>query len=87
MIPKEVPIKSEGDGRTFDMPEHQGPSKNDAERNAMHVINLGDLNGDPSGKDVPKNFHKKAGRTLVSFTKYWSPEEALSREEDEFDVE
>lgn len=64
-----------GGGRSFDMPERYPIEKNDAERQKPIIIDLNDLNGQEGGKGMPKNFHRKAGRTLATFTDYWSPSE------------
>lgn len=85
MIPdkdKGVTYFAKGSGRPFEMNEREPIEKDDAERQVPLIINLSDLNGDRS----PKNFHRKPGRKLTSFTEYWSPEES-SAEEDGFDIE
>ena len=76
----------EGMGRPFEMNPRYPIEKNDAERQRPVIIHLGELNGQSTDRGMPKNFHKKAGRTLVSFTDYWSPSEVLEKEE-EFDIE
>jgi hypothetical protein len=74
---------AKGAGRPFDMPERKPIEKNDAERQGTPLlIDLSDLN---EGK-VPKNYHRKATRKLMTFTKYWSPEGQKANEEG-FDVE
>jgi len=78
MIPK---VKTdyqevEGAGRPFEMNPRYPIEKNDEERQRPIVIHLGDLNGQTQEKGMPKNFHRKAGRVLESFTKYWTPEES-----------
>jgi hypothetical protein len=89
MIPKkrEDYQNVEGAGRPFEMNERYYVEKNDAERNRPIVIHLGELNGQTTSKGMPKNFHTKKGRVLNSFTKYWSPAEALANQEDSFDIE
>lgn len=71
---------SSSGGRPFDMRGYASPAKNDAERNTMQVIHLGDLN--KPGKTAV-NFSRKAGRTLDTFTKYWTEHD----EESEYDIE
>jgi hypothetical protein len=63
---------SSGGGRPFEMPERYPIEKNDEERQRPIIIHLGDLN---EGSGMPKNFARKAGRTLPSFTKYWTQDE------------
>jgi hypothetical protein len=77
----------EGAGRPFKMNARYPIEKNDAERQTPVVVHLGDLNGQEGGKGMPKNFHAKRGRVLLSYTKYWSPEEAKAEQETSFDVE
>lgn len=72
MIPKEkITIESVGSGRPFDMRERGPIEKTTEERNKQIIINLHDLNGALS----PKNFVRRAGRTLASFGKYWTADE------------
>ena len=87
MITKQEPIRSEGEGRPFEMNPRYPIEKNDAERQAPIVIHLGDLNGQEGGKGMPKNFIRKAGRVLPSFDQYRSPEEVKAEIDDAFDVE
>ena len=80
----------EGQGRPFDMNATYGfttEKKNDGERNVPVLIKMNDLNGQTYDKGMPKNFHKKAGRVLPSFTDYWSPSEIEDLQENEFDIE
>ena len=72
-----------GGGRPFDMPERYPIEKNDKERQTAIVIDLDDLNGQDGGKGMPKNFHRKAGRTIDTFTTYWTNHD----EESEYDIE
>jgi hypothetical protein len=83
MIPKkrEEYQENEGAGRPFEMNPRYPIEKNDMERQKPLIINLADLNGQSEAKGMPKNFFRKAGRTLQSFTKYWT------QDEEAFDVE
>jgi hypothetical protein len=83
MIPKQKTDYQEvsGGGLPFDMHEFKREPQNDAERNTPQIIHLGDLNQD--GK-APVNFIRKAGRTLQTFSKYWTQNETA---EDEFDIQ
>ena len=83
MIPKKEPITSSGEGRPFEMEERPPVEKNDTERQRPIIIHLSDLNGDESGNNVPKNFSRKAGRTLDTFTKYWTQHD----DNEEFDID
>ena len=66
----------------------RGPiEKNDEERNKPLIIHLSDLNGQTTVKGMPKNFNRKAGRTLPSFNKYWTPDELEADQREAFDVE
>lgn len=69
-----------GGGRPFEMREYKSPAKDDAERNTPLVIHLSDLN--KPGKSAV-NFSRKAGRTLDTFTKYWTEHD----EDSEYDIE
>lgn len=82
MIPKQKTDYQEvsGKGRPFDMRSYREEPKNDAERNMPQIIQLGDLNQD--GK-APVNFVRKAGRTLQTFSQYWTKNESV---EDEADI-
>ena len=82
---KEDYLFREGKGRPFEMNARYPIEKNDAERQKPIVIDLDDLNGQDGGKGMPKNFHKKAGRTLDTFTKYWVKGDHEDNEE--FDIE
>lgn len=84
MISKQEPIKSEGDGRPFEMNPREPISKTNAERQKPIVIHLGDLNGD--GR-MPKNFIRKAGRCLPSFNRYWTSDEIYEEQEEAFDIQ
>lgn len=90
MIPKQRTDYQnvEGAGRPFEVNERSSKKyvecKNDAERNVPVIIHLGDLNGQTYDKGMPKNFNRKAGRTLQTFTSYWSPDETAEKE---FDIE
>lgn len=88
MIPKkkEDYLFSEGMGRPYEMNPRSPIEKTTEERQKPIIVHLGELNGQVTDKGMPKNFHKKAGRTLVSFTNYWSPDEVLEKEEG-FDIE
>jgi len=70
-----------GRGRPFDMRSYREEPKTNAERNRQQIIDLNDLNQD--GK-APVNFVRKAGRTLPTFSRYWTRDESA---EDEFDIE
>lgn len=89
MIPKKKEETQEqyGQGRPFEMNLRYNIEKNDEERQRPVIIHLGDLNGQTSRRGMPKNFHKKAGRQLLSFTKYWTKEEADTQLDDGFDIE
>ena len=87
MITKQEPIRSEGEGRPFEMNARYPIEKNDAERQRPIVVDLDDLNGQEGGKGMPKNFIRKAGRVLPSFDQYWSPEEVKAEIDSAFDVE
>ena len=87
MITKQEPIRSEGEGRPFEMNPRYPIEKNDEERQRPIVVHLGDLNGQEGGKGMPKNFIRKAGRVLPSFDQYWSPEEVKAEIDSAFDVE
>jgi len=82
MIPKKHEDHEfhEGGGRPYEMNERVPIEKNDAERQTPKIIHLGDMN---NGNRMPKNWHRKAGRTLDTFTKYWTANE----EETEYDIE
>jgi hypothetical protein len=84
---KEVYTSVEGAGRPFEMNERYPIEKNDAERQRPVIIDLDDLNGQDGGKGMPKNFHRKAGRTLVSFDKYWTRAAIDAELGEEFDIE
>lgn len=71
-----------GGGLPFELPSRAELEKNDAERQKPIVIDLDDLNGQDGGKGMPKNFVRKAGRTLSSFTEYWAP-----HDEDDGDIQ
>lgn len=66
---------SKGGGLPFDLPTRGELEKNDAERQKPIVIDLNDLNGQDGGKGMPKNFVRKAGRQLATFSKYWTSDE------------
>ena len=68
-----------GEGRPFEMPERYPIEKNDEERQRPVVIDLEDLNGQEGGKGMPKNFFRKAGRTLPTFEKYWTKDDVEER--------
>ena len=72
-----------GGGRPYEMNPRTPIEKNDDERQKPVIINLSDLNGPRSSK----MFHPRRGRRLLSFRKYWSPEEAGREQEDAFDIE
>ena len=72
-----------GVGRPFEMNARYPIEKNDEERQRPVIIHLSDLNGQTYDKGMPKNFHRKAGRTLDSFTTYWTEHD----ESAEFDIE
>ena len=74
---------SVGSGRPFEMNARYPIEKNDEERQKPVIIHLGDLNGQTYEKGMPKNFSKKAGRTLPTFSKYWTKGE----NDDLFDIE
>ena len=78
---------AEGAGRPFEMNERYPIEKNDTERQRPVVIHLADLNGQTYMKGMPKNFHRKAGRVLPSFSKYWTKDEIQESLDDGFDVE
>lgn len=61
-----------GGGLPFELPSRAELEKNDAERQKPILIELDDLNGQDGGKGMPKNFVRKAGRMLSSFTEYWT---------------
>jgi len=90
MIPKNYE-KNNGDtfvnggGLPFDVPTREPIEKSDSERNRPVVIHLGDLNGGPTAKGMPKNFSRKAGRTVPTFTKYWTGD--TSGPTDSYDIE
>jgi len=90
MIPKkrEDYQNVEGAGRPFEMNPRYPIEKNNTERQKPIIIHLGELNGQVTAKGMPKNFHKKAGRCLESFTRYWTPEESDEYGKgEEFDIE
>ena len=89
MIPKkrEDYRDVEGAGRPFEMNLRYPIEKNDAERQRPIIVHLGDLNGQDGGKGMPKNFIRKAGRSLVSFSRYWTKEEMREEQDDVFDIE
>lgn len=72
----------EGAGRPFEMNPRGPIEESDQERQRPVIIHLGELNGQDGNPRVPKNFHKKAGRVLCTFT-----EEYREGEEEEFDIE
>lgn len=73
MIPKQKPtLETEGQGRGFEMNPRIDIEKDDAQRQKMIPIDLSDLNGQNGGKGMPKNFVRKAGRTIDSFTNYFT---------------
>ncbi len=88
MIQKKVEDYSfiEGAGRPFEMNPRYPIEKNDAERNRPIVVHLGDLNGQTQDKGMPKNFVRKAGRCLDTFTRYWTKDEEYDSDE-EFDIQ
>lgn len=61
-----------GSGLPFELPSRAELEKNDSERQKPILIELDDLNGQDGGKGMPKNFVRKAGRRLSSFTEYWT---------------
>ena len=77
----------EGGGRPFDMPERSPIEKNDAERQRPVVIDLDDLNGQEGGKGMPKNFVRNAGRTLPTFTDYWTKQNQDVQDEEDYDIQ
>lgn len=90
MIPnseKGVTHKGVGAGRPYDMNARVPIEYNDAERQTPKIIHLGDLNGQDGGRGMPKNFIRKAGRTVPSFSKYWTKEELAAERREEFDIE
>lgn len=87
MIPKQEPIRSEGEGRPFEMNPRYPIEKNDAERQAPIIVDLSDLNGQENSKGMPKNFVRKAGRVLPTFDRYWTPDEVKQNIDDEFDIQ
>ena len=73
-------IVTEGRGYPFNRnPKKSAVAKNDEERNTMHVVNLDDLQKPGSG---PVTFTRQAGRTLDTFTKYWTDHD----EDAEYDI-
>jgi len=80
MIPKkrEDHLFMEGAGIPYERPERKPIEKEDAERQKPLEIDLDDLN---NGKG-PHNFHRKAGRTLMTLTKRTGDQEG-----DEDDIE
>lgn len=60
-----------GQGRPFEMNARYPIEKNDIERQKPVIIDLEDLN---SERGMPKNFYRKAGRTLESFMGYFTKE-------------
>jgi hypothetical protein len=87
MIPK---VKTEyqfveGSGRPFEMNPRYQIERTMLELQKPVVINLGDLNGQTNAKGMPKNFIRKAGRCLATFTKYWTKDEDY--DSDDFDIE
>lgn len=88
MIPKEpITLKTEGQGRPFNMPERYPIEKNDEERQRPVPIFLGDLNGQDGGKGMPVNFLKRAGRRLESFVEYFTPDEKNTISGDDYDIQ
>ena len=63
---------SYGSGLPFYVPERYTVLHNDHERQQPIVIDLSDLNG---SFGMPHNFHKKAGRIVPSYDRYWTAEE------------
>jgi hypothetical protein len=86
MIPKKKEDYqfTEGAGRAFEMNPRFPIEKTDEERNKPVVINLAELNGQDGNARVPKNFSRKAGRTLGSFC---YPKDEDRDFEEAFDIE
>jgi aconitase A len=62
-----------GGGLPFELPTREEFEKTQAERQKAIIIDLDDLNGQDGSKGMPKNFVRKAGRVVSSFTDYWAP--------------
>lgn len=86
MIPKkkEDYLFVEGSGRPYQMTEREPIEKTTEERQKPLLIHLGELNGQDGNGRAPKNFHRKAGRTVGSFVKPESEDRDL---EEAFDIE
>lgn len=89
MIPKKREEHQfvEGAGRPYEMNPRVPIEKTTEERLKPVIIHLGDLNGQTTAKGMPKHFHPKRGRTLMTFTHYWSSEEIEDEQENAFDIE
>jgi hypothetical protein len=66
---------SYGAGLPFLMPQRFPLEVNDFQRQKPIPIELSDLNGQGGNRGMPKNFHKKAGRIVPSFERYWTSDE------------
>lgn len=77
----------EGAGRPFEMNSRYPIEKTTEERLKPVVINLAELNGSEGNERVPKNFHRKNGRILPTFTKYLTQDQLEEDVEEAFDIE
>lgn len=77
----------EGGGIPFNIPERSPIAKTNLERQRPLLIDLGDLNGQDGSKGMPKNFVKRAGRRLETFTDYWIKQNQDVQDEDDYDIQ
>lgn len=81
---KEDYLFVEGSGRPYQMIGREPIEKTTSERQNPIMIRLGSLNGQDGNGRAPKNFYRKAGRTLGSFVR---PDFEDRELEDAFDIE
>jgi hypothetical protein len=86
MIPKKKEDYNfvEGAGRPYEMNPRDALEKTTEERQKPVIIHLGELNGQDGNERAPKNYHRKAGRTVGSFA---TPTDDQNSIEDGFDIE
>lgn len=78
---------AEGAGRPFEMNPRYPIEKNDAERQRPVIIELDDLNGQNGDRGMPKNFTRRAGRTMPSLTDYWVKKNTRTQDEEDYDIQ
>lgn len=78
---------SYGAGLPFLMPQRFPLEVNDWQRQRPIPIDLEDLNGQSGDRGMPKNFHKKAGRIIPSFERYWTTEQFADAVNESSDIE